>query len=112
MLKQVTQSHVIINQSNELHSLAVVGKEKKRKVKETLVFENWHEYEPVLFIAIMVIHEVRTNAGTLSISAPILLYLLPNIVSRCVTPALSYKVDKIPLTSRKQVTLTIGPSER
>lgn len=39
MVKQVTQSHVIINQSNELHRLAIACEEKK-KLKETSVFKN------------------------------------------------------------------------
>ena len=94
MVKQVTQSHVIINQSNELHRLAIASEEKKRKVKATLVFENRCEYEPVLFIMIMVIHDVGTGANTLSIRAPISLYLLSNTIPRRVTWLLTAKLTK------------------
>ena len=104
MVKQVTQSHVIINQSNEFHRLAIASEEQK-KVKETSVFQNQCEYEHVLLIMIMVIHDVGTIANTLSIRAPISLYLLPNTIPHCVTPALDYKVDKIPLTLRENVVL-------
>ena len=94
MVKQVTQSYVIINQSNELHRLAIASEEKKRKVKATLVFENRCEYEPVFFIMIMVIHDVGTGANTLSIRAPISLYLLSNTIPRRVTWLLTAKLTK------------------
>lgn len=88
MVKQVTQSHVIINQSNELHRLAIASEGKKRKVKATC------EYEPIFFIMIMVIHDVGTGADTLSIRAPISLYLLPNTILRRVTWLLTAKLTK------------------